>query len=85
MNINIPFELGETVYVADRVAHYRKETTYSCDHLGPMEHTERVLDYYSWDVVEMNFSFRLLDCYPMEQIFKTRSHAYAYCQHRTNV
>ena len=77
MGINIPYKVGEMVYVVEQVAlTHREKEDLGYDHLGHRGYREyTVTDGYEWKVKEQVFYYGLLDEVPLDHIFKNKCSA----------
>lgn len=82
MILNIPFELGEKVYIIKQIPVYEKEWVppdYSLggDVDGPFDrgHWNSYIDHYNYRVQEIEFYFGLLDKYKLNEIYKNEEDA----------
>lgn len=79
--MNIPFEIGETVFVVDEQTYTRtKHTIVGYDHLGAIDGEEcQYLKHY--EVKELKFSLSLLGKYNLDRIFNSKTAAEIYKKH----
>lgn len=79
--MNIPFEIGETVFVVDEEIYTRtKHTIVGYDHLGAIG-GEEYQDLKFYKVKELKFSLSLLGKYNLDRIFKSKTAAEIYKKH----
>lgn len=68
MVIEVPFELGQRVWVVYKEAITKKEVERWYDHLGIGETIHTVTVGYRWVIRETVFRYGLLDKYPLDRI-----------------
>ena len=68
MVIEVPFELGQRVWVVYKEAITKKEVERWYDHLGIGETVHTVTVGYRWVIRETAFRYGLLDKYPLDRI-----------------
>ena len=77
MGINIPYTVGELVYVVqERAITHTEKIDLGHDHLGWRGYEEHIVtDGYEWEVKKQRFYYGLLDAVPLEHIFRNQCSA----------